>query len=282
MKKIALCLIRVWQRFVNLAAISQQSTGYNLLTATTLISLSILTVILGPMARPARQGDTKAEIKKEHRDARYSDPLMKHNPISLIDDGGVRHGWVHIVDMDGYDDPNIASEAKAAIQTKIASEQAAKRKAVICDAAVIVSGQIKESTGYITTDDTAIYTVHQFIVSEVYRNPSKLPLKAGDLIEVTIKGGFAKTADGKQVAVEDVFYPFLAKHLNHILALKYDAEADDYYVFDPVGMYKIMPDNRIMRADARHGPLARRAEIAREPSTFDAITAELKSTICSR
>jgi hypothetical protein len=282
MKKIALRLIQIWQRLVNLAAISQRSKGYNLLTATTLIGLSILTSILWPMARPLRQGDAKAEIKKAHRDARYSDPLMKHNPISLIDDGGVRRGWVHIVDMDGYDDPNITSAAKAAIQNKIAGEQAAKRKAVICDATAIVLGEIKESTGYITTDDTAIYTVHQFIVSEVYRNPIKLPLEAGDIIEVTIKGGFAKTADGKQVAVEDVYYPFLAKHLNHILALKYDAEADDYYVLDPVGMYKIMPDNRIVRADSRQEPLARRSQIAGEPSTFDAITTELKSTTCSR
>ncbi len=282
MKKIALCSIRVWQRFVNLTAISQRTTGYSLLTAATLIGLSAFTGILWPMARPVRQGDTKAEIKRKHRDVRYSDPLMKDNPISLISDGGVRRGWVHNVDMDGYDDPNIASEAKAAIQTKIAGEQTAKRKAVICDATVIVLGQIKESTGYITTDDTAIYTVHQFIVSEVYRSPGNLPLKAGDLIEVTIKGGFAKTVDGKQVAVEDVFYPFLAKHLNHILALKHDAEADDYYVFDPVGMYRIMPDNRIVRADARQVLLARRAQIAREPETFDAITSELKSANCSR
>jgi hypothetical protein len=228
-----------------------------------------------------QQQDDKAEIKRKRRDTRHSDPNEKNRLISDMGDGQVRHGIADFVDLSGYDDQKT-EEAKNAIRDKLTTEQTAQRKTVFCDSTVIIWGKVKDYKGYITSDDTAIYTVYQFVINDVYRAPRSLVFNAGSEIEVAIPGGFAKTKSGKLVGVRSSLYPYLAKSQTYVLALKYDVEADDYYPFNPIGIYRITPEGQAVRGDAMHKFLARRSYLAREPATFSAVIDEIKSLTCSQ
>jgi hypothetical protein len=246
------------------------------------ISVTALTVGLWAL----QDEDPKAKTRITRRDARYSDPTEKNRPISRMGDGHTRRTVQEFLDTHGHDKMTadgkslLTPEAKAAIRAKLSDEHAARRKTVVCDSTVILFGRVKNARGYITADDTAIYTVYNFIVTEVYRSPDTLPISPGSQIEVTAPGGVAKTGNGKNVSVESPGYPWLALEWNHILALKYDPEADDYYVFNPIGLYIVSPDKRIRRGDSVNEFLVRQAYLAREPATLETIVAEIKSTTC--
>jgi hypothetical protein len=231
----------------------------------------------------AGQENPKDEIKKKRRDARYS---RKGFSISNMGDGQIERSIVDYVEPDDYDaqtpdGKSVLTDAqKAAIRSKASAEAAAKRKSVTCDATIIVEGTVKGRKGYITSDNTNIYTVYQFIVTEVLRAPQNFAISPSSQIEVTVRGGFVKTSDGRLVGVDDVRYPQLSVNNTHLLALKYDAEADDYYPFNPIGMYKILPNGWVVRGDAKDRFLARRAHIAGEPNSPEAIKAEFRETSC--
>lgn len=234
----------------------------------------------------AGQEETNTGVKKTRRDARYSNPLEASRPISGMSSGTVRRGTVDFVDMDGHDArrpdgrPALPDTQRAEIRRKLAEEHVAKRRAASCSASVIIHGTIAEPRGYITSDDTAIYTVYKLRVIEALGAREGPPLGAGSEVEVTVPGGVARTADGKQVAVVDLVYPRLTPGWEHVLALKYDPEAGDYYVFDPVGVYNISPEGRAMRGDTMHDFVARKSHLAGSPATFQEVMAELRAMNC--
>lgn len=228
------------------------------------------------------QQDDKVEAKKRNRDARYSDPSEKNRPISGMDSGQTRRGIVDFIDEDGYDDARRTAEEKNAIRDRLAVEQSAKRKAVACEADAILFGKIKGGRGHVTTDDTNIYTVYTFVVSDVYRASQTSRVKPGDQLEVTAPGGPAKNSNGKSVAVEHPSFSWLSPDSDHLLALKYDTAADDYYVFDPMGIYTVWKDGRLIRGDAKNAFLSRRTRLAREPLSLEAVASEVRSVNCSQ
>jgi hypothetical protein len=232
---------------------------------------------------PKSQEDKKAEVRRQHRDARYSNPAYSKDSgwpgYSKMPHGSVGRAGIDYVDLDSEE--RKTPEKRAAWLSKLSSEHTVKRASVICNATVIVFGKIVSGKGYITSDDSSIYTVYNFVVSDIYRSPHSFNISIGSQIEVTVPGGIADIGNGKSVGLEDSSYAWLAPGIDHVLALKYDAEADDYYVFDPIGVYKVFPDGVIVRGDAKVPYLARRARLAGEPSTIGAVMSEMRGLACS-
>jgi hypothetical protein len=226
-----------------------------------------------------QQNEAKAKIRKQHRDARYHSDTSN---VKKLKDGQKQVSFVDFVDMTGYD-PKASASKRDTVRDKLETEHKEKRKTIGCTADMIVFGKIGQPTGYVTTDESYIYTSYPLTITEIIKAPQSVLLKAGDEIEVTIPGGKAKTSDGKGIIeVQDPSFTPLIPLQNHILLLKYDKEADDYYVFDPIGIYKLLGDGHVIRGDAMHFELAKEAHLAREPNTFDAIMADLKSLDCSK
>jgi len=243
--------------------------------------ISAVALIFGFWSRSEsqeQQAEAKAEIKKKKRNARYHSDIEN---VANLRDGERRVSFVDFVDTTGYD-PKMSAQEKEKIRNRLEKEHKEKRKSVACDATVILYGTIKDPRGYVTEDNTAIYTIYKLAITEVIRAPQSLVFSAGAEIEVTVPGGTAKTADGRRITVEDPTYTPLLPTRPHILLLKYDEEADDYYVFDPLGVYKIMKDGTMIRGDAKHAQLVKEAYLAKEPNTVEAVLSELKSLDCKK
>jgi hypothetical protein len=249
--------------------------------------LATSAALWSPGAQQPTQSSSQTDVQKARRDARFSRGRTYFS-ISSMADGTVERGITDFVEPDDYfsvkpDGSSLLSRAeKVALEEKAAPIAAAKRKSDFCGSTIVVSGQAVSRQGYITSDDSAIYTVYQFTVHEIFRAPQDLQLNVGSTIEVSVRGGFAKTASGAFVGVEDSQYPPLSFKQRHILSLKYDAEAKDYYPIDPRGMYRILDDGRVVRGDHKHHFYLRRSKVAKEPDNEAAVSTELRSTNCSQ
>jgi hypothetical protein len=267
-----------------LSALNEKGRLRKLYLFLSILGVAVLATSAALWSPTAQQPPSQNEIKKQRRDARYS---RQHFSITNMEPGTVERSITDFVEPDDYfakkpdGTPMLTAAQKAAIEQQSATAATAKRKALTCAATVAVTGRVKSRQGFVTSDDSNIYTVYQFTVQEILRATQGHNIGAGQDIEVTVRGGFAKNSRGHLVGVEDPHYPPLTKNNTHILVLKHDPEAGDYYPTDPIGMYRITDDGRIMRGDAKSEFKLRRAMIvAREPNTVEAVTSELRSTTC--
>jgi hypothetical protein len=205
------------------------------------------------------QDNPPSAVKKARRDAKYSEPGRQRiigNP-----NGSTRHFFV--------DAPLSPTGDFAAVVAKASSV----RKQVLCSSETVVRGIVTSATGYVTSDETSLYTVYKVKISDRLRGEV-----ASDEIEVTGPGGFI-TVNGKQYAYKHFLFP-LRPQGEYVLFLSYDKVSGDYELIQNEGVYDVMPDSTITRSDARQPGQAQQIAAIGVPTNFDILATEVKSTVC--
>lgn len=227
----------------------------------------IITSLIVPLAilqqfsvRVARAQNSQTARKFEKRSARYSIP----NALKLV---GIRATHIHVAS-------NIESEKKRTARRK------AKRLKVICDADLIVSGEVVKEEASLTSDETNTFTVYHLIIDEVWKNKTKRP--HADTIELTAPGGIV-TRRGIQYAYfiespDTIILPLV--HKKYVLLLKYDEEIDDFYLFDVDGSYLIGKNDALvggscLRYEIFENGLDAMLKLG-EPATLTALVKEIQ------
>jgi hypothetical protein len=155
----------------------------------------------------------------------------------------------------------------------------AERAKLICSSDLIVRGEVIKRQGVVTDDDLFIYNVYTLLVTEVLRAGPDLQLKPGTQIEFTQPGGYAQVPAGR-VMFDYPGYQPLEVNDQHILQLKRDDEADDYFVSSPENIFLIDGEG-ITRMDAKVWPFfAERARVTRTPADVASYKSEIQSATC--
>jgi ribosomal protein L35 len=222
-----------------------------------IVSLAILPRI---SMRMTRAQDSEAARKFAKRSARYSLP----NGLKLL---GFRATHIHVMTMGG-------SEKKRRALRK------AKRLNVVCDADIIVSGEVTKEEASLTSDETNTFTVYQFAIDEVWKNKTKRPPAAR--IELTAPGGIV-TRNGIQYAhfiesPDTIILPLV--HKKYVLFLKYDEEIGDFYLFNVDGSYLIgkndgLVGGQCLRYEIFENGLDAMLKLG-EPATLTALVKEIQ------
>ncbi len=110
-----------------------------------------------------------------------------------------------------------------------------------CQADAVVLGSIQSKSAHLTEDETFVYTEYEFLVLDILKNNSTLPIETDKNIQVTRPGGLIKL-DNQVIRVEDKSYePLLSKN-NYLLFLAFIPTAKGYVVSDVKGDF-LLKDN---------------------------------------
>lgn len=224
--------------------------------------------------------DPKAEIRHQHRDARYNSTegfrwFKRSWPMGWSkrhdgDHNAVDFTFVETVDLN---DPVQV----AALRTEMANE----RNKATCAADVTLRGEILKSRGVITDDDLLIYTVYTLLVTDVLRSGAQSQVKVGDTIEFTVPGGTAVVDGKKKVTFNCPGLAPLAINDQYVLNLKRDNEADDYFTSSYLDIYLLDEKEKVTRMDAHVWSFyAERAHATQAPADFDTLKKEIQSANC--
>jgi hypothetical protein len=224
------------------------------------------------------QDDPKAAIRHERREARYNvDPYLYWKNAEVIGWSKRRDGDFNIAHYHYGGDGDINDPAVVA---RLREKDVAERRKDICAADVILKGEVVKAQGVITDDDRLIYTVYDFVITEVMRAKSGISLTSDDTIQFTSPGGTA-IVDGKKSVTFN--YPSLDQlkvNTQYILYLGRDDQADDYYVRDQNGVF-IIEDDKITRMDAYMEPFFKnRARYLEAPAAMSRLSNAVQSTDC--
>jgi hypothetical protein len=230
------------------------------------VVLSILGAGLGFTYQNEPQIDPqKAAVQKARREARYSDPqrLREGKRISSYPPNTRVGGSLPPM-------PFFPNEADAIAMKNTERD---KRNNLACSADVIVRGSITDSKGFVTADDSSIYSVYKFQISSVLRG--SVPAK----IEVTGPGGIAKI-DGKQIIYEPLGEVILQSKIDYILYLKHDRESGDYMLTGFHGAFLVF-EAGIARADVRNNKAQAAANLRNGvPQTLAELQSEISAVNC--
>jgi hypothetical protein len=255
--------------------------AYLVLTGVILLMLTITVLVKSsqPYSPAQTPDDPKSEIKHKSREARYGTPLYNKSRAQTILLSKQRDGSTNAIDFSFVE---IEDFTKPNVLARVQGEGQLERNKLVCSSDVILYGEVLSKTGVITDDDRFIYSVYNFRVGDILRNNSGLKINRDDQIEFTTPGGTAIIGDQKQ-GITYNYESFKQLKLNdrYIINLKRDAEADDYYVDSPLGIYFLHDGGKAIRMDAEMFPFyARRASILRVPDTMTAVTSDIQSAFC--
>ena len=223
--------------------------------------------------------DEKVAIRHQRREARYSTPRFNEwrepdRRWSLLPDGSANSVHIDNVETEDPDQP--------AALARMQNEYNLESKKLICASDVTLKGEVLKSQGVITDDDLFIYTIYTFLVTEVVRsNVAGVSVKRDGQIEFTMPGGKALVGGKKTVTFYYPSHANLVTNDQYILHLRYDPEADDYYVDSRLGVYFIGDEGKTTRMDAKIFPFfERRARLLGLPDNVAAVTADIQSAAC--
>jgi hypothetical protein len=224
--------------------------------------------------------DPKAAIRHERREARYNvEPYLywkKTNgiPWSMRRDGDFNVAHYHYGETEDINDPAVLSRMR--------EKDFTERQKQICDADVIVKGEVTKAQGVITDDDQFIYTVYTFTVAEVMRAKPEISLTRESTIQFTAPGGTAIVGGKKKVTFNYPVFDPLKVGTQYLLYLARDEQADDYYVRNWEGVFQLDGD-KLTRMDALMEPFFRtRARYLEAPATSLAGTNAVISADCGK
>jgi hypothetical protein len=223
----------------------------------------------------------QGDIKHDRREARYNtqefSELKEFYRQRNAQWSKRRDGDRSEIHTDFVEDRDLNNDTQvAALRTEMKIE----RSKIICSSDLIVRGEVVKRQGVITDDDLFVYTVYTLLITEVLRAGPDIQLKPGTQIEFTMPGGYAQVPAGR-VMFDYPGYQPLEVNDQHILHLKRDAEADDYFVSSPETIFLIEDAEKITRMDAKVWPFfARRARIVGVPADAASLKLEIQSAIC--
>lgn len=227
----------------------------------------------------AQAQDPRVEkIKHQRREERYSDknyPAAVRSegaPVSEALDGTVFNYTIyHWADDHDYND--VAT--RNAFQVKAQ----ARRKQIVCESNLIVRGEVEQAQSVIHGDDQFIYSIYNFVITEVYRSSASKPINAGDKIELTGPGGTVILGTRRLRYLYPAIDQLQSKQ-EYVLHMQYDPEAGDFYLISSQGIYTLQ-DGAATRADTlRDDYHARLGKVEDMPRTATAIKDAILATNC--
>jgi hypothetical protein len=236
-------------------------------TATILLLLSVFGFSLYPTVQDKPQTDSeKARIKQTRRNDTYADPQRRKDgapPISKFPGGTV------IETLPGT--PFLSSVPKSADQR--VAEASILSQQITCSTSAIVRGTVSSVRSFVTADDSSIYSVYTFKVSDVLRGN----VTPGTAIEVTGPGGVV-VIDGKQITYN---HPAISRLrlMEYVLFLKHDLDSDDYRLSRNEGIYAVFGES-LARLDARNRQQAQDNATRGVPMNLNDLTTAVQAAKC--
>lgn len=208
----------------------------------------------------------KAQIKQTRRNSVYAEPQRRKDgapPISQYP------GGTTIEVLPGqpfFSGTQKSSEERTAEALKL-------RKQITCSSDAIVRGSVESVKGFVTRDDSSIYSVYNFKVADVLRGN----VAPETQIEITGPGGVV-VIDGKQIIYD---HPTIARlrTMEYVLFLKHEPEGDDYRLIRNEGVYAVF-GSALSRGDTRSRNQAQDNSALKVPMNLHELITEVQATNC--